>query len=63
MANGRIEGNAESNIQDPRDVIADMLSSGFTRLAAEVVSMNGLESEYPDLIALSDAEEAIIQGN
>lgn len=63
MTNGRIESSAETIEKDPRDVIAELLSSGCTRLAAEVVAGAGLEGEYPDLIALSDAEEAIIHGN
>jgi hypothetical protein len=41
-----------------RKVIADLMASGCTRLAAEVVTLHGMEAEYPVLIAQYDREQA-----
>lgn len=44
--------------EEIRGIIEDHLKRGFENIAAEIVTVYGLEDEYPDLIAKVDADAA-----
>ena len=45
-------------VEQAREHIARFLAGGAENIAAEVVTIFGLEAEYPELIAKVDAEAA-----
>lgn len=49
-------------VDEARKLINEQIAQGLENIPAEIITIYGLEDEYPELIAKVDAEAALLSG-